>query len=291
MFDDFAVWLWEERHLSECTVRTKLVNLNKLRKSCNLWDLKAVKKFIANQSWGNNYKSLVELAYLDFCRFNGSDYQPTKYAKDTKIPYVPLECDIDAVIAGFRNSKYAPLIQLLKESGFRPEEGFRLTPNDFDLQARICTLNLPAKHSNPRQFRMSERLVNMLSPLIANTPAGNRIWSGTSEHIKNSFRLTRNRIARDLGNTRLFNVTLGSLRHYVGTKLYRETRDIILVQQRLGHKSILNTMVYINLIAGESEDGWTCRVAKSIDEASQLIEQGFEFVVDYEGSKMFRKRK
>ena len=63
MFDDFAVWLREERHLSECTVRTKLVNLNRLRKSCNLWDIEAVRKFIANQSWENNYKSLVARAH------------------------------------------------------------------------------------------------------------------------------------------------------------------------------------------------------------------------------------
>ncbi|MCJ7635346.1 site-specific integrase, partial [Candidatus Bathyarchaeota archaeon] len=77
----------------------------------------------------------------------------------------------------------------------------------------------------------------------------------------------------------------------VGTKLYRETRDIILVQQRLGHKSILNTMVYINLIAGESEDGWTCRVARTIDEATKLVESGFEFVTDMDGTKIFRKRK
>jgi hypothetical protein len=54
----------------------------------SLWDSQAVKKFIAGSSWGNNYKALMEFAYLDFCKANGSDYQLTKYSKDTKIPYV-----------------------------------------------------------------------------------------------------------------------------------------------------------------------------------------------------------
>ena len=91
----------------------------------------------------------MEYVYRDWCQFNGFDYEITKYPKETKIPYVPLEKDIDILIAGFKNSKYAPMLQLLKESGFRPIEAFRLTPDDFDLEQQICTLNKPAKHSLP----------------------------------------------------------------------------------------------------------------------------------------------
>ena len=78
----------------------------------------------------------MEFTYLDFCRFNGFHYEPTKFPKEQKIPYVPLERDIDEVISGLRNSKYSPMLLLLKESGFRPEEAFRLTPDDFDLETR-----------------------------------------------------------------------------------------------------------------------------------------------------------
>ena len=75
----------------------------------NLWDIQAVKRYIAGSEWGNNYKSIYEYMYRDWCNFNGFDYEITKYPKETKIPYVPLEKDIDQLIAGFRNSKYAPL--------------------------------------------------------------------------------------------------------------------------------------------------------------------------------------
>jgi integrase len=162
----FVKWLREDRHLSQTTVETKLSNLRRLRKRVNIWDIDSVHRYIAGSEWGNNYKSIMEYMYRDWCQFNGFDYKLTKYPKDTKIPYVPLEKDIDILIAGFKNSKYPPMLQLLKESGFRPEEAFRLTPNDFDLEQKICTLNKPAKHSLPRQFKMSDKLVAMINPLV-----------------------------------------------------------------------------------------------------------------------------
>jgi len=94
----------------------------------------------------------MEYVYRDWCQFNGFEYQITKYLKETKIPSVSLEKDIDQLIAGFKN-KYAPMLQLLKESGFRPEEAFRLMPEDFDVERKICRLNKPAKHSLPQQFK------------------------------------------------------------------------------------------------------------------------------------------
>jgi len=55
------------------------------------------------------------------------------------LPYVPLEKDIDQLIGDFAGSKakrYAAMLQLAKESGWKPVEIFRLTPNYFDLEDR-----------------------------------------------------------------------------------------------------------------------------------------------------------
>ncbi|MEE8323462.1 MAG: site-specific integrase, partial [Candidatus Bathyarchaeia archaeon] len=255
----------EERHLSKTTVETKLRNLRRLRKRVNIWDIDSVRRYIAGSEWGNNYKSIMEYMYLDWCRFNGFDYKLTKYPKDTKIPYVPLEKDIDILIAGFKNSKYAPMLQLLKESGFRPIEAFRLTPNDFDLEQRICTLNKPAKHSLPRQFKMTDKLVAMMTPLIKKTLNDKRIWNGKPKHIKRNFNVIRKNIVEKLGNPRIEKVSLGSLRHFVGTMTYHKTKDIFYTQQALGHKNIQNTMVYVHMISFESDD-WVCKVASSLKE-------------------------
>jgi len=53
-------------------------------------------------------------------------------------------------------------------------------------------------------------------------------------------------------------------------------------------------MKYIHLaqiLFKETNDDFTCRVAKNIEEAKQLIEVGFDFVHEFNGVMLFRKRK
>jgi hypothetical protein len=59
----------------------------------------------------------------------------------------------------------------------------------------------------------------------------------------------------------------------------------------LGHRRIENTLVYTHLIDFEEEDAYIVKVASSIEEFSGLLESEFEYVSDYEGRKVLRKRK
>jgi len=58
----------------------------------------------------------------------------------------------------------------------------------------------------------------------------------------------------------------------------------------MGHRNIKNTLLYVHLV-GFKEDEWICKVAKTIEEASNLIESGFDYVTEMDGIKIFRKRK
>ena len=49
-------------------------------------------------------------------------------------------------------------------------------------------------------------------------------------------------------------------------------------------------MLYTQLI-DFSEHEYACKVAGNVDEAKKLVEAGFEFVTDFDGCKLFRKRK
>jgi len=40
-----------------------------------------------------------------------------------------------------------------------------------------------------------------------------------------------------------------------------------------------------------SEHEYVCRVAENVKEAKKLVEAGFEYMTDFEGCKLFRKRK
>ncbi|MFQ5758954.1 MAG: hypothetical protein ACE5IF_04695 [Candidatus Bathyarchaeia archaeon] len=76
---------------------------------------------------------------------------------------------------------------------------------------------------------------------------------------------------------------------------YHKTRDILHVKHLLGHKNVQNTMIYIDIekaIYGSLRDKvFTCRVAATIEEDKKLIEAGFEYVTERNGTKIYRKRK
>ncbi len=80
------------------------------------------------------------------------------------------------------------------------------------------------------------------------------------------------------------------MRHYFATMLYYKTKGILYVKKQMGHSEIETTLIYTKLIRfGEEE--YTVRVASSLKECTKLLEAGFEYVTDFEGKKLFRKRK
>jgi len=58
----------------------------------------------------------------------------------------------------------------------------------------------------------------------------------------------------------------------------------------LEHKRLQKTEIYTHLIDFESQE-YNSATPKTIDEARQLIETGFEYVFDIDSIKLFRKRK
>jgi len=63
--------------------------------------------------------------------------------------------------------------------------------------------------------------------------------------------------------------------------------------QYLGHRKIEDALLYVKLeealLQGAADH--ISEVAKTENEVCKLIEDGFEFVCDFEGYKVFRKRK
>ena len=187
------------------------------------------------------------------------------YRRVKRIPHVPLERDIDQLIGGFHNSKYGAYLQLLKETGFRPVEASRLNPKSFDLIKRTVTLNDPAKCSNPRQMRISSKLVNMITPLIPDKQSNKLIWDANIKYISDSYRKKRNTLFRQLGNPRLKQITLKSFRHFKGSTEYAKTKDIFHVKNVLEHVNIQNTMIYIHILGEEPDENYIVKVAQTID--------------------------
>jgi len=72
---------------------------------------------------------------------------------------------------------------------------------------------------------------------------------------------------------------------------YHKTKDILHVKQLLGHRNINSTLIYTQLINFE-KDEYHSATAKTVEEARQLIESGFEYVCTTpENIMLFRNRK
>jgi len=72
---------------------------------------------------------------------------------------------------------------------------------------------------------------------------------------------------------------------------YNRTKDILFTKQQMGHKKIETTLIYTQLLQYEKDENYTCKVAQDINQATELIENGFEYVTEMNGLKLFRKRK
>jgi len=89
-------------------------------------------------------------------------------------------------------------------------------------------------------------------------------------------------------------MTFHTFRHFKATTAYHKTKDIVSVQQRLGHKDIENTMIYIAIeqtLFQKTSDEFTVKVAETEEETVKLLEVGFEYVGNILGVEMFKKRK
>jgi integrase len=148
------------------------------------------------------------------------------------------------------------------------------------------------KNSKPRILPLSTQAIVMLERL---PKKANKIFTGKLCTMRFNLQVTRKRQAHKLNNPRLLKISFHSLRHLKGTNEYHKTKDILYVQNLLGHRTIKSTMQYINLEAAlyhnSNTDDFHVKVAETLDQACELLETGFEYVTDMEGKKLFRKRK
>lgn len=146
----------------------------------------------------------------------------------------------------------------------------------------------PEKGSDPRIFKISPKLLAMF---LTMPKKGVYIFGNHPvEGYRTCFTRQRTNAANKLGNPRILQITLHTFRYWKATMEYHRTKDILYVMRLLGHKNIKNTLIYTQLIEFR-EDEFICKVAKTVEEARQLVENGFDFICAFNDAKLFRKRK
>jgi integrase len=279
-------WM-KNKGLSENTIETASHKLNQIARYADLMNTEEVKTYIANTNVCNGTKQKLVDIYEYFAKTHKITWERPNYKYERKIPLIPTTENINKIISA-SSRKYATIFRILEETGIESRELATTERTDIDAEQGIINVQ-GCKGHNSRSIKLKPATADMLRAYLhtytEEKPFPDSIIMGEQ------WRKIRNRLATKLNEPQLKTIPLRNLRHHYATMLYDKTKDIVLVMQKLGHKKINTTMFYTQLVTFSEEEEYTVRTASNIKEATDLLEHGFQYVIEIDGTKLCRKRK
>jgi integrase len=284
--------LWMKKNAyEETTIKATAKRLKHLQKNCYLADPESIKLYVANKKCSNAFKETLIETYDIYMRSIQQQWNKPFYQRYDKLPKIPTEEKINMLISQAR-TRMALFLSLSKDLGSRPIELTWLRVKDINLENGIVNIT-SAKHCIGRALKLKPNTLEMLRKYINNKQLNqdDRIFPTESEYICESYRKLRNTLAKKLQDPTIQQIRLYDFRHFKATMEYHKTRDLLHIKALLGHKDLRTTLRYTQLLETLASDEYYCKTANNVKEASQLIENGFEYVTEIDGTKLFRKRK
>lgn len=282
-------WKLKKRGLADSTITARTYRLRVLvRKGAKLEDTESVETVLATEGWTQANKRFFVMAYKSCTKTMGINWISIQAKYEPKQPFIPLESEIDQLIAGC-GKKTATFLQTLKETGARCGEILKLKWTDINTENSTIAINSPEKHSRSRTLEASSKLIAMLNAM-PKTEA--YVFTAKNNSIQATFTRQRQRIAVTLQNPRIKQIHFHTFRHWKATIEYHKTRNILYVKYLLGHKQLESTEIYTHLIDWKNDE-YHVATAKTLDEEKALLESGFELVRYSNEDKLaiYRKRK
>ncbi len=276
---------------ADTTIKATGKRLRHLQKNCNLQNPEQVKGYIANKQCSNGHKESLIEAYDILMRSINKKWQKPFYKRYDKLPKIPTTEQLNMLIS-HATTRMALILSMSKDLGTRPIELTWLQTKDINLQNRTVNIK-SAKHCNARILKLKTKTLEMLREHInkKELKQNDRLFPTNPENISDNYRHLRNRLAKKLQDPTIQTIRLYDFRHYFATMLYHKTKDLLYVKASLGHKDLRTTLRYTQLLDTLPNDEYHCKTATNIKEAANLIENGFEYVAEKDGTMLFRKRK
>lgn len=289
ILEPFCEYMRIENYSQETITRYAKMLQTLATRGTNLYDFESIKKAIANQKWSNGTKQNANNACTLFLTFNKIklDAKLPYYSREDKIVFIPLEAELDQLIAGSKH-RLATFLQTLKETGARYGEIALLKWTDYNTESQTLAINNPEKRSNPRAPKISAKLATMLAMLPHDTKT---IFDyKDKETIRRNYQRARKRIAKNLGNPRIMQIHFHTFRHWKATTLLHQTNNVWTVMKLLGHKNLNNTQRYIGLLPDLTDD-YVTEESNDIKTDAKLLQNGYEYITERNGTKLYKKRK
>jgi transposase-like protein len=284
-------WLQKRRGLAESTINLRVGVLRQLQlKGADLNDPESVETVLATENFTKMQKFQSVECYRSYCKFLKIPWEPIKVNYEPKQPFVPTNEEMSALIHAAGKTT-ATFLQVAIDTGARCGELCKLKWTDFDAEKLTVSINDAEKGSRCRTIKVTSKTAAMIQALKPKYQP--YLFNPNPDTIRQIFSTLRNTLAETQKNPRFKQIHLHTFRHFYACKLYFETKDIVLVKEKLGHRSIENTMRYTHLVDWETPDSWIVKRPLTTAEEDQLIQAGFEYVRFDERNQcpIYRRRK
>jgi len=176
-----------------------------------------------------------------------------------KQPKVLSPAETERFLAQFNKRYDSPLrnlcmVRVMLDVGLRAGEVVALRPEHLDMLSCKLTVR-EGKGAKDRTLWVGAGLRDMIGEWLERRPDSEWLFCTRDGGQVDSryLRAMVKRAARRAEVAEWEKVSPHSLRHTCATDLYRETRNIRLVQDVLGHEDLSTTMIYTHLANGEME--------------------------------------
>ncbi len=141
-------------------------------------------------------------------------------------------------VVEFRNTTF---LWMLLHTGSRVSEMLAVRGKDLNLESMDLFVR-GLKNSNDRELPLTPFLYNRMKILAGEVGPDERIFPFGYSNARDIWLYYRP------GKKKLH-----SLRHYRALEIYKKTKNVLLVKQVLGHKSLATTMIYLEYAQGRED--------------------------------------
>jgi len=279
---------------AENTIKSVSQNLTRISKHADLANPEEIKQYIANakridngKPLSNGTKSKLVFCYDCLCKANKIQWEAPRYKWEQPVPIIPTTANVNKIISA-STKRYATIFTILAETGSEGQELHNMHKDNIDTEQGIISSKGCKGHASG-SYKLKAHTAEMLREYIAKNPQ--EYPFPQPKVMSQIWRRIRNRVADNLKQPQLKKIPMKNLRNYSGAQLYYSLKDPIAVMRHLRHKKLETTMHYLRGITIGGEEEYTCKTATNIKDATQLIENGFEYITEMEGIKLFKKRK
>jgi integrase len=272
---------------SKHTIEAYMKNLLYINNYIDLDNANSVCDFIRAKDVSDLRKITLLNAYSIYCKIHNIQRPKQKLhgglkKRYEKVPEIPSEEVINRIIDN-ANVFYSVIFEFLRDTGCRTIELIELQVDD--LKNNVLTIKTAkAGGLSTRQVKISDKLLEKVKRIIIKGRTCGPLFTRTDQPLKaNRLRKAmikyRKKVVEKYNLPEADKVHLHTFRHFYASRLYQETKDLVLVKTQLGHRNIKNTEIYTHIINFNSNRYEAKALAVgNIDEICKMLTEGWNVV-------------